>query len=72
MHLVLPKCEVISVELLCRKSGSHLSVHVELLLLHCNINYIGCCYNDRPVLREHGLKHNTREGDGLGSSYQAL
>ena len=30
--LVIPRCEVISVEFFCRKSASHLSVHVELLL----------------------------------------
>ena len=72
VHLVLPRCIVVSVEFLGRKSASHLSIHVELLLLLCDTNYAGYCYNDQPVLRERGLRHNTREGDGLGSSYQAL
>ena len=70
--LVIPRCEVISVEFFCRKSASHLSVHVELLLLLCDTNGAGCCYNDQPVLRECRLRHNPRKGDGLTSSYQSI
>ena len=72
VHLVLPRCEVVSVEFLNRKSASHLSIHVELLLLLYDRNFAGCCYNNLPVLRERGLRHYTGGGDGVGSSYQAL
>ena len=71
VHLVLPRCELGSIELFCRKSASHLSVHVELPLLLFDTNCAGCCYNDQPVLREHEIRHNTRDDDGLGSSYRA-
>ena len=72
MHLVLPRCEVGSVDVFCRKSASHMSIHVKLLLLLFDTNYVGSRYNDWSVLRQHEIRHNTREGDGLGSSYQAL
>ena len=66
MHLVFPRCEVVFVELFCKKSASHPSVHVELLLLLFDTNFVGCCYNDHLVLHEHKIRHNTHEGDGLG------
>ena len=72
VHLVPPRCEVVSVEFLCRRSVSHLSVHVKLLLLLCNTNCVSCCYSDKPVLHDCMLRHNTRNNDGLGSSYQVL
>ena len=58
-HLVLPRREVVSVKFLCRKNASHMSIHVELLLLLYDVSCAGCYYSDRPVLREHGLGHNT-------------
>ena len=38
VHLVLPRCKVDFVELYYRKSASHLSVHVKLLLLLFDMN----------------------------------
>ena len=72
VHLVLPRCKFVPFEFLYRKSTSHLSIHVELLLLLYDRNFAGCCYNNLPVLRERGLRHYTGGGDGVGSSYQAL
>ena len=46
LHLVFPRCKVVYVEFLGRKSASHLSIHVELLLLLYDTNYAYCCYND--------------------------
>ena len=51
MHLVLPRCEVVSIEFLGRKSASHLSIHVELLLLLYDVSCAGCDYGNRLVLR---------------------
>ena len=48
-------------EFLCRTSSASLDT-----------NCVGCCYSDRPIVRERKIRHNTREGDGLGSSYQSL
>ena len=72
VHLILPRCEVGSIKLFSRKSGSHLStVHVELLMLLMS-NCASYCYNNWPVLCEREIRHNTHESDGLGSSYEAL
>ena len=61
MHLVPPRCQVGFVEFLCRKSASHVSIHVELLLLVlCDASCAGCYYNDQLVLRECGLRHVTQ------------
>ena len=57
-HLVLPRREVVSVKFLCRKNASHMSIHVELLLLLlllCDASCVSCYYNDQPILRERGL-----------------
>ena len=51
LHLVLLRCEVVSVEFLYRKSVSYLSIHVELLLLLYDVSCAGCDYGNRLVLR---------------------
>ena len=70
VQLVLLRCEVVSVEFLCRKSASHLSIHVKLLLLY-DASCVGYYYNDRRVLHELGLGHKTRGwvGQATQNSY---
>ena len=71
VHLVLPRCEVVSVKFLGRKSASHLSVHIEttclerVFFLLYDTRSAYCCYNDQLVLHERGLRHNTCGWGGI-------
>ena len=69
VYLVLPRCEVVSIDFLGRRTlpiWVFMLLHLWFLLLLYVTNYVGCCYNDQPVLCERGL------AGGLQSSYQAL
>ena len=81
VHLLLPRCKVVSIEFLCRKSASHMSVHVGLLLLLCDtmLNFfffsvIRTVQVAATTIGQFFVKVGlgTTHVDGLGSSCQVL